>query len=30
MDAKAFLTGHPLPPKARFAQHRTLVARGEP
>lgn len=31
MDAKAFLAGHPLPPKARFAPHKALVStRGEP
>jgi methionyl-tRNA formyltransferase len=29
MDAKAFLTGHPLPPKARFAPHRALVAKAD-
>ena len=29
MDAKAFLTGHPLPPRARFAAHRTLVTKAE-
>jgi methionyl-tRNA formyltransferase len=29
MDAKAFVTGHPLPPRARFASHRSLVAKAE-
>jgi methionyl-tRNA formyltransferase len=30
MDANAFLTGHPLPPRARFAAHKTLLSRVEP
>jgi methionyl-tRNA formyltransferase len=30
MDANAFLAGHPLPAKVRFASHKALVAKGEP